>query len=132
MFEAIARFSVKFRWFIIIAWIVAVPVLTAHLPNINNVTKNDNSQFLPKNSPSTQAINLESGFQSKNTSATATIVAVRQSGSLTPSDNQTINTIAGEVGHMHGVSQVHNQGESADGDQCDAGQQARFRGYLRR
>jgi RND superfamily putative drug exporter len=115
MFEAIARFSVKFRWFIIIAWIIAVPVLTSHLPNINNVTKNDNSQFLPKNSPSTKAINLESSFQSKNTSATATIVAVRQVGTLTPSDNQTINTIIGEVGHLHSVSQIHSQGESADG-----------------
>jgi RND superfamily putative drug exporter len=115
MFEAIARFSVRFRWFIIIAWIVAVPVLTAHLPSINNVSKNDNSQFLPKNSPSNQAINLETSFQSKNTSATATIVAVRQSGGLTASDNQTINNIVTEVSHMHGVSTVRNQGESSDG-----------------
>jgi len=115
MFEAIARFSVKFRWLILVAWIIAVPLLTAHLPSITNVSKNDNSQFLPKNSPSNQAINLESSFQSKNTSATATIVAVRQSGILSASDNQAINRIVTAVSHVQGVSTVRNQGESADG-----------------
>ncbi|HVA10981.1 MAG TPA: MMPL family transporter [Candidatus Dormibacteraeota bacterium] len=115
MFEAIARFSVKFRWLILIAWIIAVPVLTATLPSINNVSKNDNSQFLPKSSPSNQAIKLETGFQSKNTSATATIVAVRQTGALSASDDQAINRVALAVDHVHGVTTVRNQGVSADG-----------------
>lgn len=115
MFEAIARFSVKFRWLIIVAWLVAVPVLTTHLLNINDVSKNDNSQFLPKDSASTQAINLEANFQSKNTSATSTIVAVRQSGRLSASDNQSIDQIVTAVKKVHGVSAIRNQGESADG-----------------
>jgi RND superfamily putative drug exporter len=115
MFEAIARFSVKFRWIIIIAWIVAIPLLTANLPSITSVSQNNNSEFLPKNSPSNQAVNLESSFQSKNTSTTATIVAVRQSGSLTTSDNQAINRITAAVSHVTGVTSVRNQGESADG-----------------
>jgi RND superfamily putative drug exporter len=115
VFEAIARFSVKFRWLIIVAWLVAVPVLTTHLLNINDVSKNDNSQFLPKDSASTQAINLEANFQSKNTSATSTIVAVRQSGRLSASDNQSIDQIVTAVKKVHGVSAIRNQGESADG-----------------
>lgn len=115
MFEAIARFSVRFRWFIIVFWIVAVPVLTANLPNINNVSKNDNSQFLPKDSPSSQAVNLESGFQPKGTANTSTIVAVRESGPLTAADNQAIDRIIPEVGSLHGVNSVFDQGQSADG-----------------
>jgi RND superfamily putative drug exporter len=115
MFEAIARFSVRFRWFIIVFWIAAVPVLTAHLPNINNVSTNDNSGFLPKNSPSNQAVNLEGSFQPKGTANTSTIVAVRASGPLTASDTQTINRIAAAVKRVSGVSSVQNQGESADG-----------------
>ncbi|HEY5152746.1 MAG TPA: MMPL family transporter [Candidatus Saccharimonadales bacterium] len=115
MFEKIARFSVRFRWFIIVFWIVAVPVLTANLPNINNVSKNDNSQFLPKNSPSTQAVNLESGFQPKGTASTATIVAVRDSGPLTASDDQAISRVIPEVRSLHGVNSVFDQGTSADG-----------------
>ncbi|HTB48850.1 MAG TPA: MMPL family transporter [Verrucomicrobiae bacterium] len=115
MFEKIARFSVRFRWLIIIFWILAVPILTAHLPNINNVTKNDNSQFLPKSSPSTAAVNLESSFQPKGTASTSTIVAVRQNGPLTVADNQAIDRIIPEVKSLHGVNSVIDQGESADG-----------------
>jgi RND superfamily putative drug exporter len=115
MFEKIARFSVRFRWFIIVFWIVAVPVLTAHLPNINDVSKNDNSQFLPKDSPSNQAVNLESNFQPKGTASTSTIVAVRQSGPLTAADNQAISRIITKVKGLNGVNSVVDQGQSADG-----------------
>jgi uncharacterized membrane protein YdfJ with MMPL/SSD domain len=48
MFTAIARFSVRFRWPIIIFWIAAVPILSSTLPKIGDVSKNDNSAFLPK------------------------------------------------------------------------------------
>lgn len=115
MFAVIARFSVKFRWFIIIFWIAIIPILTANLPSINNVSKNDNSQFLPKNSASTKAINLESSFQSKNTSATSTIVAVRQDGPLTSTDNTAIDKAMAEVSRVNGVTTVRNQGISSDG-----------------
>jgi RND superfamily putative drug exporter len=114
MFETIARFSVRFRWLIIIAWIIAVPVLTSTLPNINNVTKNNNSDFLPKNSPSVQAVNLEGNFQSKNTAATSVIVASRPGG-LTAADTQTVDRIIIKVRHLHGVNQVTDHGISADG-----------------
>jgi RND superfamily putative drug exporter len=115
MFEKIARFSVRYRLFIIVFWIVAVPVLTANLPSINSVSKNDNSQFLPKSSPSTQAVNLENGFQTKGTATTATIVAVSQSGPLTSADNQAIDRVTAAVKHVADVSSVKNQGVSADG-----------------
>ncbi|MFI5270680.1 MAG: MMPL family transporter [Candidatus Saccharimonadales bacterium] len=115
MFEAIARFSVRFRWFIIVFWIAAVPILTANLPSITNVSKNDNSSFLPKNSESTKAINMEANFQSKNTSATATIVAVRDSGPLTQADNAAIDSAIVSVKKINGVTTVKNQGVSADG-----------------
>ena len=115
MFGAIARFSVRFRWFIIVFWIAAVPILTANLPSITNVSKNDNSSFLPKNSQSTKAINLEANFQSKNTSATATIVAVRDSGPLTQADNAAIDNAVISVKKVNGVTSVKNQGVSSDG-----------------
>jgi RND superfamily putative drug exporter len=114
MFTKIARFSVKFRWFIIAAWIIAVPVLTANLPNINDVTKNNNSDFLPKNSPSVAAVDLESSFQSKDTAGTSTIIVASKSGSLSDADNAAIDQAATRVKKVHGVISVHNQGESAD------------------
>jgi putative drug exporter of the RND superfamily len=115
MFEKIARFSVRFRWLIIIFWIAAVPILTANLPNINDVTKNNNSDFLPKGSPSTTAANLETAFQSKDTAGTATIVASRDTSPLTAADNQAIDHIMATVRKQHGIDAVKDQGVSADG-----------------
>jgi RND superfamily putative drug exporter len=115
MFEAIARFSVRFRWFIIIAWIIAVPVLTANLPNINDVTKNDTSTFLPKDSPTAKADKLEGSFQPKDTAGTTTIVIVRQSGPLTVADSLAVQHIETAVKRVSSVVNVRDQGISADG-----------------
>ena len=115
MFEKIARFSVRFRWFIIIFWIAMVPVLTANFPSITDVSKNDNSQFLPKNSPTTQAGKLETAFQSEKTASTGAIVAVRADGPLTAADNAAIDRVAASVKHVTYVTSVQNQGVSADG-----------------
>lgn len=115
MFEAIARFSVRFRWFIIIFWIAMVPIVTANFPSINSVTKDNNSQFLPKNSPTSKASDLETQFQSKSTAGTSVIVAVRDGGPLTAADNAAIDQAAKNVKGVKDVTEVKNQGVSADG-----------------
>ena len=116
MFKGIARFSVKFRWLVVIAWIAAVPILNSTLPSITSVTKNNNSDFLPKNSPSSQAINLETNFQPKDTSDNETIIIAREDAALTPSDKQAIGTITQSVKKIKDVTYVRDQGTSADGE----------------
>ncbi|HVX57968.1 MAG TPA: MMPL family transporter [Candidatus Saccharimonadales bacterium] len=116
MFAKIARFSVRFRWFVLIFWIVAIPVVTANFPSITDVSKNNNSDFLPKDSPTTQAGKLENAFQSEKTATTADIVAVRSDGPLTAADNAAIDRIATAVSHLSYVTSVQNQGVSADGE----------------
>ncbi len=115
MFEKIARFSVRFRWLVIIVWIAAIPIVTANFPSITDVSKNDNSSFLPKDSPTTQAGKLETAFQSDKTASTAAIVAVSSRGPLTADDNVAIDRIAAAVSHVTYVTSVQNQGVSADG-----------------
>lgn len=115
MFEAIARFSVRWRWFIIVFWIAAVPVVTANFPSINSVTQNNNSDFLPKNSPTDSANKLESQFQAKQTATSAVIVASRANGPLTAADDVAITHAETAVSHVSGVIDVKNQGVSADG-----------------
>jgi RND superfamily putative drug exporter len=115
MFAAIARFSVRFRWLVIIFWIVAIPVVSANFPSINSVTKDDNSQFLPKDSPTTSAGKLENAFQSKNTAGTSVIVGVRDGGQLTAADTAALNQVAQNVKHVKDVVSVQDQGASADG-----------------
>jgi len=114
-FSAIGRFSVRFRWFIIVFWIALVPILTANFPSINDVSKNNNSDFLPKNSPTDTAVKLESKFQSKDTAANAIIVAARSDGPLTIADHQAITKIQDAVKKSNSVTDVKDQGISADG-----------------
>jgi RND superfamily putative drug exporter len=115
MFEAIGRFSVRFRWFIIVFWIIAVPVVTANFPSITNVTKNDNSDFLPKNSPTVQATKLETAFQQKKTATNAVVIISRAGGPLTAADQASLQTIEAKVARVPDVTEVRDAGASADG-----------------
>jgi RND superfamily putative drug exporter len=115
MFSAIARFSVRFRWLIIVAWIAAVPLATAHFPNINDVTKNSTSDFLPKNSQTALGSKLESSFQRKNTATNAFLVAARSNQPLTKADNAAIQQLANNVKKVKEVTEVRDLGLSADG-----------------
>jgi RND superfamily putative drug exporter len=114
VFPKIARFSVRFRWFILVFWILAVPIVTANFPNINNVAKNNNSDFLPKNSPTQTASQLETAFQSKNTATNAVIVVSRSTG-LTPADNAVLASMVSNVKRVNSVTGVRDSGTSADG-----------------
>lgn len=115
VFEAIGRFSVKFRWLIIVFWILAVPVVTANFPSITTVTKNDNSDFLPKNSPTTQAAHLETAFQQKKTATNAVLIISRNDGPLTETDQAAIKTISAKISHVKDITEIRDGGASADG-----------------
>lgn len=115
MFTKIARFSVRFRWFIIVFWIAAVPIVTANFPSITDVSKDDTSDFLPKNSPTVKAGNLENAFQSQDTATNSTIVVSRNGQSLTPEDQAAIGQIIKKVEAVKDVTQVRDTGASADG-----------------
>ncbi len=114
MFKAIAKFSVKFRWPIIIFWIALVPILTASFPKLNDVEKNNTSDFLPKNSPTAKASDLETAFQRKDTATNTEIVASHKSG-LSPSDNAALAQMVKNVKAVKEVTQIRDLGASADG-----------------
>ncbi len=113
-FEAIGRFSVRFRWFIIIAWLVAIPVLSNNLPKLNDVAKNDNSKFLPKNSQTQKAAELETAFQSTDTTSRVDLAAARD-GQLTPADLAVVEKITNDIKTVQGVTDVRLNGVSVDG-----------------
>jgi RND superfamily putative drug exporter len=114
IFEKIGKFSVRFRWFILIFWIAAIPLVTSAFPNINDVAKNNNSDFLPKNSPTDAAAKLENKFQSKDTAANAIIVAARNNGPLSNADNVALVKIEKAVKQSSSVTEVKDEGVSAD------------------
>ena len=115
MFEAIARFSVKFRWLIIVVWLLAIPITAKTLPSLTSVTKSNNSAFLPSSSPSQKASGLTTPFQGKNTSTTSIIVASSSSGPLTTADMGAITQVEAKIKQLQNVSLVKDQATSKDG-----------------
>jgi RND superfamily putative drug exporter len=115
VFKAIAKFSVKFRWPIIIFWIALVPILSSGFPTLESVTQNSTKDFLPKNSPTDQAAKLESAFQKRDTASNAVIVASRSGGKLTDSDNAALQRVVNKVKQTKEVTEVNDLGASADG-----------------
>src|ERR1039458_386382 len=116
MFEAIARFSVKFRWLIIIVWLVAIPVTAKTMPSLTSVTKSNNSAFLPASSPSQKASGLTTPFQGKNTSTTSIVVASSSAGPLTTADMAAISQVEAKVKKLPNISLVKEEATSRDGE----------------
>src|SRR6266853_4971634 len=115
MLETIARLSIKFRWLVLAAWIVAPLLASRSLPSLSSVTSTNNAQFLSASSPSQHAAALAAPFQGKNAGSTAIIVASRSDGPLTAADNAAISQIEGAVASVLDVSFVRDQGTSQDG-----------------
>ncbi|MBN1319420.1 MAG: MMPL family transporter [Thermoleophilia bacterium] len=55
MFARLGSFAVRFRWFIIAAWVVVAVILTLVAPNIDDVAVSDQRAFLPTDAPSLHA-----------------------------------------------------------------------------
>jgi RND superfamily putative drug exporter len=113
-FSAIGRFSVRYRWFVVAAWIVAAFLCVRFLPSLSSVSNNDNSSFLPKNTPSIRAAQLAAPFERAN-APSAVLIASRAGGPLTPADEAAITRIEQAAKRVANVAVVRDQGISGDG-----------------
>ena len=75
-FASIGNFSVRFRWPIVIGWVLITIVSVKAFPGLSDVAKDSQSSFLPASSPSVQAENLAQPFQDSK-HGIATLVAAR-------------------------------------------------------
>jgi len=116
MFETIARLSIKFRWLVLAAWIVAPLLASRSLPSLASVTSTNNAQFLSTSSPSQHAAALAAPFQGKNAGSTAVIVASRSDGPLTAADDAAVDQLEGTIAGVAEVTFVRDQGTSQDGE----------------
>ncbi len=110
----IGRNVVRFRYVIVVAWVVATVLCVHFLPSLGSVSNSDNSAFLPSSAPSAHAAQLETPFQSSGGS-TATLVASRANGPLTAADEAAITSVEQKVASVAHVSGVRDQGVSDDG-----------------
>jgi RND superfamily putative drug exporter len=115
MFEALARFAVRFRWFIVAAWVAGVVAAVVGLPSLSSVVQSANSQFLSADAPSRRAAELAVPFEGNSPGATAVIVASRVDGRLSAADEAAFGRVLQAVSGVKDVTSVRDQGVSADG-----------------
>src|SRR5581483_5222067 len=113
-FEAIARTIVRFRWLVLIFWLVAAVVVSGALPSLGSEVNNDNSAFLPASAPSTRAANLAAPLLGSSKTGFILVVASRGSG-LTPDDLAAVSREATAARQVGGVLGVQGPVLSADG-----------------
>ncbi len=114
-FAGLGRFSVHFRWLVLVAWLAVIAVSSAVLPSLGSEVNNNNADFLPSNAPSNQAATLAApilGSSSKH--AGIFIVAVAPAG-LSPSDLSAVSRETALAGLVPGVLSARVVGTSLDG-----------------
>jgi len=97
MIERYARWIMKLRWPIILAWMVAVVAVLLWLPKLPNVVAHQSTTYLPSSSTSMIAANLANQVDTKHQSKGTVIVAIRNSNGLTAADEQYIATTLSQV-----------------------------------
>jgi putative drug exporter of the RND superfamily len=115
IFGGIGAFSVKYRWFVIVAWILAAAIVPKALPTLASVTQGNNSQFLPNSAPSQHAANLAEPFGISENETPVPVVAAASSGTLTAADTAWLNTLQHDLSTVPTVVSVRDLGRSSDG-----------------
>jgi len=114
IYGAIGRFSVRFRWLVLLVWIAAAIGASTQLPALSSVTQGNNQKFLPASAPSSHAAALAAPFGTANKQPIPVVVAT-SSGSLTAADTAAISGLQARIARTAGITRVINGGRSADG-----------------
>jgi RND superfamily putative drug exporter len=114
VFEAIGRYSVKFRWPIVGLWVIIAIASTALLPSLTNKAEGSDQQFLPSTAPSIRAIQLAAPFGATSVTPIS-VVVTRLDGPLTTEDIQAIASLQTQLRTVRGVSVVSDLGTSSNG-----------------
>ncbi len=114
IFGAIGAFAVKFRWVIVVVWVLATFAVPRFLPSLASVTQGNNANFLPASAPSQHAVDLAQPFGTTNLVPVPVVAAVSQ-GQLTPTDTAWLNTLRQDLRTVPTVVRATDLGTSRDG-----------------
>ncbi|MGA8297083.1 MAG: MMPL family transporter [Acidimicrobiales bacterium] len=119
-FDALGRNVVRYRYLVVLAWIVLIVVASRALPSLGSEVNNDNSQFLPSSAPSSIAAHLATPiFGNPNTTSDIEVVAARKTGRLNATDDAAIANEAALLRAVPRVQSVRIAGISSDGEAAE-------------
>ena len=112
--RTVGSLAVRFRYAIVVVWAAAAALCVVFLPSLASVTNPDNTSFLPSDTGTAKAIDLAAPFVPPGQSS-ATLVATRSDGKLTPTDQSAFRDLEAAVAKVPHVVSVNDQGVSSDG-----------------
>jgi RND superfamily putative drug exporter len=114
IYGAIGRFSVRFRWLVLLIWIAAAIAAATQLPSLSSVTQGNNQKFLPASAGSSQAAVLAAPLGTAGKQPIP-VVAATTSGPLTAADNAALAGLKSQLATVPDITKVIDAGQSADG-----------------
>jgi putative drug exporter of the RND superfamily len=127
IFRAIGTFAVKFRWVVLVIWIVAAVAIPRALPSLASVTQGNNSSFLPADAPSEHATTLAAPLGISLSTTPVPVVAAVSTGSFTPADQAFLSTLTTDLAKVPTVTKARELGQSpVPGPNGVAGQAAQL------
>ncbi|MGC9221773.1 MAG: MMPL family transporter [Solirubrobacteraceae bacterium] len=117
-YTALGHLVVRFRWAILVFWVLAVAVTGAVMPSLANEINGNNSAFLKSSEPSIKAASLAAPLLGAGAGTKVGNVQVVASSStpLTSHDAASLQRLALLLKGVNGVSSVRLQGLSKDGE----------------
>jgi len=113
-FGAIGSFSVRFRWLVLLVWVVGALAAVALLPSLDSVIQDSNAKFLPASAPAARAAALAAPFGTTDL-LPVPVAAARSGAPLTGADVRALAGLQGRLRAVPQVSRVQDLGRSADG-----------------
>jgi RND superfamily putative drug exporter len=114
IYGAIGRFSVRFRWLVLLVWVLGAIAASTQLPSLSSVTQGNNQKFLPASAPSSHAADLAKPFGTSG-QFPIPVVAASASGPLTPADNAALTGLQARLATVPHITRVIDAGQSSDG-----------------
>ncbi len=118
IYGALGRFSVRFRWLILLVWIAAAIAAATQLPSLSSVTQGNNQKFLPASAASSQAATLAAPLGNAG-KLPIPVVAATTSGRLTAADIAALATLRTQLATVPNITKVLDAGQSVDGQAAE-------------
>jgi putative drug exporter of the RND superfamily len=114
-FRTLGRVVVRYRWVIVVLWLVGTGIAVKSLPSLASQVNNNNSAFLPASAPSNRAADLAEPLVGPGNQSPVPVVITAKSGRLSPDDLSAVQAIATKLGDVATVDRVQFAGLSPDG-----------------
>jgi RND superfamily putative drug exporter len=105
-FSALGRFTVKYRWIVLVVWLLGTGLAVKTLPSLASQVTNDNTKFLPSNAPDVQAANLAAPLVGKEILSPIIVVAARPGGTIGPAVLSTLEQVGRDALRIPNVHKI--------------------------